>query len=428
MEHIGRNIKRIRKEKKLTIAELTNEHISAGMISLIENNKTKPSVERLQHIADNLGVPIHDLLAKYSREELRVKISSFKERLRSNDGRLMKETLEEMGGILPYLGDQYEAAKIYDLLAHYIYYLFLFFPEQYEGLSMKDWKLYAEEAIRRFEQLQMEWRTLKMKAFLANAQLLQANYGKAIEIIDEAIAESFIDHNKESQAVVIDLLYLKSGALDSMGKRKDAHLVIDEAIAMIKANFVMHRFFELHNKKTLFLYDEYKFDQAREMARTSEKFVELTGNMSLRVEMLINRIHHNEFYEGNYKKAYKLIEKVESMIKESDDENIIRGTLENVNTFLKDARARCLTQEGKYEEASYLFEQYEFVIEDHIRMTPLDLSLRKISKSYLARCYLHLGKIEEAKTLAKEVVSTLSPFPHTSYYMFAREVLKEVSL
>jgi len=61
MRHIGKNIKRIRIKKKMTIADLANEHISAGMISLIENNKTKPSVERLQHIAKNLGVPIHDL-------------------------------------------------------------------------------------------------------------------------------------------------------------------------------------------------------------------------------------------------------------------------------------------------------------------------------------------------------------------------------
>lgn len=428
MEYIGRNVKRFRKEKQMTIADLTNEHISAGMISLIENNKTKPSVERLQHIANNLGVSIHDLLAKYSRKELREKIEAFEGNLRSADSEVIARTLGEMAELLPYLGDQYEAAKIYELLAHYTYYVFLFFPEQYEALPEQDWEGYAYKAIKRFERLQMEWRTLNMKSFLANAQILRANYDQAIQIIDEAIRDSFTDRNRESQAVVVDLLYLKSGALDSKGKRKEAHEVIDQAISRMKDNFLMHRFFELSNMKILFLYDEYKFEEARERSRTLENFVKLMDNVNLRIEMMTNQIHHNEFYEGRQKKTYELIAQTKNLLEEIDKEEIPRETLKNLNIFLKDAEARCLTQEGKYEEAIAIFEEYEFVIEDHISMTPLDLSLRKISKSYLARCYFHVGRIEEAKKLAREVVNTLRSFPHTSYFMFAREVLKEVSL
>lgn len=428
MEHIGENIKRIRKEKKMTIADLTSEHISAGMISLIENNKTKPSVERLQHIANNLGVPIQDLLAKYSREELRDKIEAFEEKIQTHDGEKIKEALEEMNELLPYLGDQYEATKIHELIAHYTYYLFLFYADKYNRLSNHNWEKHANTAIQLYKNLQMEWRTLNMKAFLANAEVLKANYGKAIQIIDEAIEESYIDDNKESQAAFINLLYLKSGALDSLGEREKAHEVIDEAIAYMKTNLIMNRFFELHNMKALFLYDEYEFERAREVAKTAQKFVELTENQMLHIEMMYNHIHYNEFYEENIERAYQLIEETKKLQSVLKKEGVPEDILENSTIFLKDARARCLTREGKYEEAIPLFEQYEFIIQDHITMTPLDLSLRTISKSYLARCYFHLGQRDQARKLAKEVVHTLSRFSHTSYFMFAREVLKEVSV
>jgi len=367
-------------------------------------------------------------MAKYSREELQEKIATFEEKIKTYDGEKLKEALEEMNELLPYLGDQYEAAKIYELLAHYTYYLFVFFPDLFHKLTNGDWAKYAYKAIQQFEQLQMEWRTLNMKAFLANVEVLQANYGKAIQIIDEAIEESYVDDNKESQSAFINLLYLKSGALNSQGQRAQAHEVIDQAISYMKKNLIMNRFFELHNMKALFLYDEYEFEGAREVAKTAKKFVELTENEILRLEMMYNHIHYNEFYEDNIERAYQLIEVTKNLQNNLEKEGFPEETLVNSTIFLKDATARCLTREGKYSEAIRLCEQHEFIIEEHITMTPLDLSLRKISKSYLARCYFHVGQIEKARELAREVVQTLGRFSHSSYYMFAKEVLKELSI
>ncbi len=39
MESLGSRIRTIRKQKKLTLATLAGEHITKGMLSLIENDK-----------------------------------------------------------------------------------------------------------------------------------------------------------------------------------------------------------------------------------------------------------------------------------------------------------------------------------------------------------------------------------------------------
>ena len=70
MTHVGENIKRIRTAKNMTISDVANEHVSRGMISLIENGKTQPSIERLQHIARQLDVDISELVEEVPREEM----------------------------------------------------------------------------------------------------------------------------------------------------------------------------------------------------------------------------------------------------------------------------------------------------------------------------------------------------------------------
>src|SRR5699024_5360434 len=120
------------------------EHISAGMISLIENGKTQPSVERLQHIANNLGVGIGELLGRFSREELQNKIDVLKGKIKTNDGKMIREALEEITQIFPYLDEHYEAARIHELYAKNMYFLFVHYYDEYVKLASKDWYAHAE--------------------------------------------------------------------------------------------------------------------------------------------------------------------------------------------------------------------------------------------------------------------------------------------
>ena len=57
--NIGANIKKLRKEKGMTLEKLSDlAHVTRSMISQIENNKSLPSLKTLQHFASVLKVPI----------------------------------------------------------------------------------------------------------------------------------------------------------------------------------------------------------------------------------------------------------------------------------------------------------------------------------------------------------------------------------
>ncbi|WP_342388010.1 helix-turn-helix domain-containing protein [Salinicoccus bachuensis] len=55
---LGKRIRQLRKERKMTLVDLAGDKITKGMLSLIENDKSTPSMETLAHIAKELDVSI----------------------------------------------------------------------------------------------------------------------------------------------------------------------------------------------------------------------------------------------------------------------------------------------------------------------------------------------------------------------------------
>jgi transcriptional regulator with XRE-family HTH domain len=67
MTEIGKNIKKIRKLKKLTIQNIAEKtSLTRSLLSQIENNKANPSIKSLYAIAMALGVPILSLFTEES--------------------------------------------------------------------------------------------------------------------------------------------------------------------------------------------------------------------------------------------------------------------------------------------------------------------------------------------------------------------------
>ncbi|MFD2829644.1 helix-turn-helix domain-containing protein [Corticicoccus populi] len=55
---LGQRIRTLRKEKKLTQTDLAGDRITKNMLSIIENDKSDPSLETLNYLAKKLGVPV----------------------------------------------------------------------------------------------------------------------------------------------------------------------------------------------------------------------------------------------------------------------------------------------------------------------------------------------------------------------------------
>ncbi len=74
---IGREVRSIRKQRGITVADLAESSgLSVGMLSKIENGLTSPSLTTLQGLSDALGVPISQLLKRFEEERMAVQVKS----------------------------------------------------------------------------------------------------------------------------------------------------------------------------------------------------------------------------------------------------------------------------------------------------------------------------------------------------------------
>ena len=61
---LGEKIKKLRKMRGLTQAELVGDTVTRNMLSSIENGKASPSLETLMNIADRLSVSVSYLISE----------------------------------------------------------------------------------------------------------------------------------------------------------------------------------------------------------------------------------------------------------------------------------------------------------------------------------------------------------------------------
>ncbi|MDG2340985.1 MAG: XRE family transcriptional regulator [Paracoccaceae bacterium] len=74
---IGREVRIIRKQQGITVAELSNlTGLSIGMLSKIENGNTSPSLKTLKTLADSLSVPMTGFFQRYEEQRQAVHTKS----------------------------------------------------------------------------------------------------------------------------------------------------------------------------------------------------------------------------------------------------------------------------------------------------------------------------------------------------------------
>lgn len=425
MTHVGENIKRIRTAKNMTISDVANEHVSRGMISLIENGKTQPSIERLQHIARQLNVDISELVEEVPREKMK---STLKEALELWRQPNIQPTVDAAALLRPILEKKpsgYEAARMYELYARILYHLYVVAIERYNEIEENDWELFIGEAITLYRDLQMDWLVIKCQAFLADIQFDKANYFGTVEIIDKALEELTVMDSLETKSMYIQLLGTKAIALESLGQNGEAHKQLDVAINFAREQLVMDQYYNLLNARVFFYYDNQQTEKAREYVEECSLFVQLIKNEGFTFVHELNQVFREEFYEKDYVKALVIAEQ-------------LIGKIEASTMFPKEAKgefialpksllARVLTRLGRYEEALSIFEKNPIVLPERIQLNPIDFALRVLSNSYEALCHYHLGNPKKAEDLARSTVERIHKMPHSSLYHFAREVLVAVT-
>ena len=419
MVEVGKIIKKLRKEKKLTLVDLANDKMSPAMISMIENGKSQPSINTLKYIAKQLDVETSVLLGELPKEELRKLINKYEQILNQwKHKEDINNALTKIESILPSLTNDYESARIYELYVRFMIIYYQFFKEDFNDLRNNNWELYTNKALHIYSELQIENRTLKMKFLIAQIEHLNANYQKAMQLIEDCLKIVKDQYTVENIPTIINLMILRVHNYTAIGDFKSSLNYLQEAIKFSKDSFMLYKFFDLNNLGALISYNENMEDEAKEYIKSIEQYYNLVKNPEVYIDKQLALSHYTEFFENKPKHALEMINELET------SSLVERDFYEQEINFIKDQKARCYTKLNRPEKAIEIFNELDYWNPENYH--PIDFAVQQIYHTYKAICYLKLDDYDKALQSATQSVNKLRGYPHTKYYHYSKQVLDEI--
>ena len=234
---IGYEIKRLRKEKKITQAELCEGICSQAEISKVENGKNSPTIDLLQQVAKRLKVPLSMLFQDHLRSDIfQAYDEQLAEMMRSNDYSSAFELSESLLS-----STNYEELR---LLAEYYQ---IIIQERNGQLHYVD-AVHSLEQLLNQEHLWFKSATLYLRIQMAKANLYveQSEFDLAEDLFQQLIQLEY--ETIELKKVRIKILY-NYGQQLSMQKKYLAGLEIteqgiQESLQIEDAHFLGHFYYQ----------------------------------------------------------------------------------------------------------------------------------------------------------------------------------------
>lgn len=422
MSQIGDRIRKTRQNKGMTLSQVAGQHMSAAMVSLIENGKTKPTVHTLQRIAEQLDVDTADLMGEYSRSELRKLLKDMQEQL-SEDPSTINDLIKRTQEIIPNLSSNFESARLFQWYAKLLFKAYQSSRGTNPFVNFDDWVEAAVKAKDIYDYLQMDTRVISIDIFLIQVEFSKANYSQAISMIKNTLDKmAGYEETNELLKQKIVLLILQADSESGLGNLDQSMELINQSLTIAKREVIFDYFYAQLNTAVMVNYHIGRKDLAFKHLGEIEKFGELVENPALILEKLLIEAHYQEFFEQEVEKALITCRKVRQ--KANDITGLIKFNLKGFLDHVDDQEARCYTKLNQPEVALELFRDHlhSINLKDH----PFDQSLRDLSHTYRALCYKQLGRGEEAMKEAEKAINKLKTFPHTEYYQYAREVMRDI--
>lgn len=185
VEQLGERIKRLRKERKMTLADVAGDRLTKGMLSLIENGKANPSMESLQYIASRLDINSSELMQSEDKNLIRELLLNAESLLAEYKETFSKERQEEikqeyLDRLYPFFenrnvaGSSYEEVRLYELYLIGKYY----FKDQFELKSIR-------KVVEMYENLNAFSKILSLYSFMAINEFAKLNYNEALSFLLE---------------------------------------------------------------------------------------------------------------------------------------------------------------------------------------------------------------------------------------------------
>jgi transcriptional regulator with XRE-family HTH domain len=401
---LGERIRKLRKQKKMTLEALAGTELTKGMLSLIENNKANPSMESLNYIAEQLDVEVTELLEEISSLELS-RILEQAEKLYNTPFEELKvkykQLIELIEPHVDHLSQGYEAARLLELYSYSLAH------EKKQG-----WLDTSILAAKKYDQMNITSNRTAIGIFRAMQKFTEYDYKEALEIFLRERKEIELNHAFIDPLTRLNLDYHEAILHFAVGNSDSATRVMETAI-------------HFSNEKRIFylINDLYRLAAAQAMMSKNEEKLEYYSKKLKQYGEFADHMHSIMFY--------KFI-KVTSLITENKDYSkalLVINELSAQNEMEEFFKPWFSLEKGK---ALYNLGRYEEALKCHNEIVipslyhPFDLSIFYVLDSYKALSHHKLGNMREALTLAKTAVNNFEPLLDTSFKAFSLEVYQEL--
>lgn len=410
---LGERIRTLRKQKKMTLEALAGDKLTKGMLSQIENNKAKPSMESLEYIAERLGVAVTELLEKVSSAEIR-KVLEEAEHLHEDFllyRRKLDDTIQKCIKLVqliePYisnLNESYESARLMEIYSKALF-----------CLDQEEWKIYCYKAASLYDSLNLTANRSEIGIFKCMTLFVERRYEEALQAYLIEIKHIETNHIKIDPMTQVSIDYNIAAVYSALGDIKTTSEAVDRALEYSRKEKLYYKtndIYQLAAVVALSVEDEKKFHYYLKKLQQYGEFVEdpLFAELCdiLRAEYLLH-------VKGKYEEAMPLIDRYLTF-----DETTQKITGDNWNMLLK---GKALYFIKEYEKALAILQT--IYIPEYISH-PIDLALNYIKDTFIALCFKELHNEKEARHYAKIAYDNFLPLPHSIFRKLSIETYESM--
>ncbi|MDD1502559.1 helix-turn-helix transcriptional regulator [Lysinibacillus sp. CNPSo 3705] len=384
MNSLGARIRKLRKEQKLTLEALAGDRLTKGMLSQIENDKAKPSMESLEYIAERLHVKTSELLEEIAPSTIRhlleqVEILYAEVGLGKNTENLQQ--IKEM--IMPYVEQlplSYEAGRL----------LYIYAVAQYQA-GLTTWESPLQQARFMFKEINLlsHW----FETFILQSAIFMEdrNYKMAYSCILQAKKEAEQENYQLDSRDAGKMAYFISVYQLAIGEHEAGKQLVKETIANAHKNQFYSYIDDMYRIAAFCAMIDNDFEHAEHLIKKLEQYRVFAEQVDVDAFIFTLRAHYYNNFTHDYEKALEEIEHFRPLMD--------LGSVKFDENLYYSEKGKSLYLLGRYEEAKEAFEHFTNV--PPFILHPFDILGLNECFSYKALCYAHFGELTTAYEIAK---------------------------
>ena len=406
---LGNRIKALRKQQKMTQSELIDGYLTKGTLSLIENDKTFPSIETLQKIANKLGVSVFYLTQEGDEAWTEEMAEHFK------DYHLNFPFDEVKEKILPNKDRIFTNDKgIYLLTMLRYYYRFNQQHDEADALHQTIYNRMIENGLKH----------LAMRELIdhASSKLYSLEYNEALKTLQQN-KEQILSFTQYDSKIKLSYYFIESILASAV---EDHPLFVESSKKVESLSFETLQFqyyFDILRFMVLYYTYVEKDIKKQEYVDKVKRFLEFSPDLTKEIEFRFGDILYSRYALINQPEdiVEKLISYKEKVMHTL---NLVRTEKrEYMQINLKSLDSEIAFLQGKYEFVIKNFDRslYEFKLASH----PIDRITLKVRSLVYALSLYNVGRKEEAKQEIAMVEKDLGPLINSIYAIEIRKI-KEI--